>query len=115
MNYESKYRGYVLLSNIHNIHLIHNESMALMLFITPNIKSSLMNNLLARYLVQWARVCKTPKMNYENKYIGNTPMEGIVTFTMFPTRIETSFPASLLGRSSSCIESQQSAIERVSL
>jgi len=23
-------------------------------------------------------------MNYENKYIGNTPMEGIVTFTMFP-------------------------------
>ena len=58
-----------------------------MLFVTPNIKSSLMNNLLARYLMQWARVYETPRMNYENKYIGNTPMEGIVTFTMFPARI----------------------------
>ena len=89
--------------------------MALMLFITPNIKSSLMNNLLARYLMQWARVYETPKMNYENKYIGNTPMEGIVTFTKFPACIKTSFLASLSGHSSSCIESQQSAIERVSL
>ena len=26
---------------------------------------------------------------------GNTPMEGIVTFTMFPARIKTSFLASL--------------------
>ena len=42
--------------------------MALKLFITSNIKSSLMNNLLARYLMQWARVYETPKMNYENKY-----------------------------------------------
>lgn len=33
--------------------------MALVLFITSNIKGSLMNNLLARYLMQWARVCKT--------------------------------------------------------
>ena len=61
MIYESKYRGNVLFINIHNIHLIHNESMALMLFITPNIKSSLMNNLLARYLMQLARVCKNSK------------------------------------------------------
>ena len=59
MNYESKPRGNVLLSIFHSIHLIHNESMALMLFITPNMKSSLMNNLLARYLMQWTRVCKT--------------------------------------------------------
>ena len=61
--------------------------MALMLFITPNIKSSLMNNLLARYFMQWARVYKNSKMSYENKYIGNIPMECIVTFTMFPARI----------------------------
>ena len=40
----------------------------LCLFITPNIKSSLMNNLLARYFMQWARVYKNSKMNYENKY-----------------------------------------------
>ena len=33
--------------------------MALMLFITPNMKSSLMNNLLATYFMQWARVYKT--------------------------------------------------------
>ena len=46
-----------------------------------------MNNLLARYLMQWARVYETLKMNYENKYIGNTPMECIVTFTIFPARI----------------------------
>ena len=51
----------------------------------------------------------------KNKYIGNTPMEGIVTFTKFPACIKTSFLASLSGHSSSCIESQQSAIERVSL
>ena len=41
--------------------------MTLVLFITSNIKSSLMNNLLARYLMQWARVCKTLN-EYENKY-----------------------------------------------
>ena len=58
MNYEGKPRGNVLI-NIHNIHLIHNESMALVLFITSKIKSSLMNNLLGRYLMQWDRVCKT--------------------------------------------------------
>ena len=46
---------------------------------------------------------------------GNTPMEGIVTFTMFPVRIKTSFLASLLGHCSSYIEFQQNAIERVSL
>jgi hypothetical protein len=51
----------------------------------------------------------------KNKYIGNTPMEGIVTFTKFPACIKTSCLASLSGHSSSCIESQQSAIERVSL
>ena len=45
----------------------------------------------------------------------NTPMEGIVTFTMFLVRIKTSFLASLLGRSGSCIELQQNAIERVFL
>ena len=88
--------------------------MALMLFITPNIKSSLMNNLLARYLMQWARVWNST-MNYESKYIGNTPMEGIVTITMFPVCIKTSFLASLSGHSSSYIELQQNAIERVSL
>ena len=59
--------------------------MALMLFITPNIKSSLMNDLLARYFVQWAGVYKNSKMNYENKYIGNVP--SIATFTMFPAHI----------------------------
>jgi len=51
----------------------------------------------------------------KNKYIGNTPMEGIVTFTKFPACIKTSCLASLSGHSSSCIESQWSAIERVSL
>ena len=42
-------------------------------------------------------------------------MEGIVTFTMFLVRISTSLLASHLGHSSSCIELQQNAIERVSL
>ena len=46
---------------------------------------------------------------------GNTPMEGIVTFTMFPVYTLTSFLASLSGHSSSYIELQQNAIERVSL
>ena len=106
---------YYIIINIHNIHLIHNESMALMLFMTPNNNCTLMNNFLATYFMQWAWVYKTLKMNYENKYRGKTPMEGVVTFTMFPTRISTSFSASLLGRSSSCIELQQNAIERVFL
>ena len=44
-----------------------------------------MNNLLARYFMQWARVYKNSKMNYENKYIGNVP--SIATFTMFPAHI----------------------------
>ncbi len=88
--------------------------MALMLFITLNIKSSLMNNLLARYLMQRARVWNS-KMNYECKYIGNTPMEGMVTFTMSYVCISTSFLASLSGHSSSYIKLQQNAIERVSL
>ena len=35
---------------------------------------------------------------------GNTPMEGIVTFTMFPVYTLTSFLASLSGHSSSYIE-----------
>ena len=42
-------------------------------------------------------------------------MEGIVIFTMFPVYTLTSFLASLLGHSSSYIDSQQNAIERVSL
>ena len=42
-------------------------------------------------------------------------MESLVTFTMFPARILTSFTASCLGHSSSRIELQQNAIERVSL
>jgi hypothetical protein len=46
-----------------------------------------MNNLLATNIMQWARVNKTLKINYENKYRGNTPMEGVVTFTMFTARI----------------------------
>src|SRR3989337_3104901 len=46
---------------------------------------------------------------------GNIPMEGIVTFTMFPVYTETSFLASLSGHCSSYIELQQNAIERVSL
>ena len=46
---------------------------------------------------------------------GNTPMEGIVTFTMFPVYTSTSFLASLLGHSSSYSDSQLNAIERVSL
>ena len=57
--------------------------MALELFITSKIKSSLMNNLLARYLMQWARVCKTLKCFMKINTYGNTPMEDIVTFTMF--------------------------------
>ena len=61
--------------------------MALMLFITPNIKSSLMNNLLARYLMQWARVCKNSKLIMKINTDCNTPMECIVTFTMFPVSI----------------------------
>ena len=78
---------YHITINIHNIHLIHNESMALMLFITSNIKSSLMNNLLARYFMQWARAYKTLKWIMKINTHGNTQMEGIVTFTMFPVRI----------------------------
>ena len=46
---------------------------------------------------------------------GNTPMEGIVTFTMFPVYTLTSFLASLSSHSSSYIDWQQNAIERVSL
>ena len=46
---------------------------------------------------------------------GNTPMEGIVTFTMFPVYTLTSFLASLSGHSSSYIELQQNAIERAIL
>lgn len=46
---------------------------------------------------------------------GNTPMEGIVTFTMFPVYTLTSFLASLSGHSSSYIELQQNAIERAFL
>ena len=61
--------------------------MALMLFITPNMKSSLMNNLLATNIMQWARVYKTLKRIMKINTDGNTPMEGIVTFTMFPARI----------------------------
>ena len=105
---------YYITINIHNIRPIDDGSMALMLFITPNMKSSLMNNLLARYLMQRARVWKS-KMNYESKYMGNTPMEGIVTFTMFPVYTLTSFLASLSGHSSSYIELQQNAIERAIL
>ena len=44
-----------------------------------------------------------------------TPMEGIVTFTMFPVYTLTSFPASLSGQSSSYIELQQNASERAFL
>ena len=55
----------------------------LCLFIILNIKSSLMNNLLARYFMQWARVCKTLKCFMKINTYGNTPMEDIVTFTMF--------------------------------
>ena len=89
--------------------------MALMLFITPNIQSSLVNNLLARSLMQWARVCKNSKWIMKINTDGNTPMEGIVTFTMFPVYTLTSFLASLSGHSSSYIELQQNAIEWVSL
>ena len=46
---------------------------------------------------------------------GNTSMEGIVTFTMFPVYTLTSFLASLSGHSSSYIELQQNAIERAFL
>jgi len=46
---------------------------------------------------------------------GNTPMEGIVTFTMFPVYTLTSFLASLSGHSSSYIKLQQNAIERAFL
>ena len=46
---------------------------------------------------------------------GNTPMEGIVTFYYIPSVYLNLTPASLLGRSSSCTESQQNVIERVSL
>ena len=78
---------YHITINIHNIHPIHDGSMALMLFITPNIKSSLMNNLLARYLMQWASVCKSSKWIMKINTDRNTPMEGIVTFTIFPACI----------------------------
>ena len=56
---------YYIIINIHNIHLIHNKNMALVLFITSKNNCSLMNNLLATNLMQWARVNETPKMNYE--------------------------------------------------
>ena len=54
-----------------------------------------MNNLLARYFMQWARVCKTLKCFMKINTYGNTPMEDIVTFTMFPVYTLTSFLASL--------------------
>ena len=59
------------------------EAWPFMLFITPNIKSSLMNNLLARYFMQRARVWNSKRIMKINTD-GNTPMKGIVTFTMFP-------------------------------
>ena len=46
-----------------------------------------MNNLLAGYFMQWARVYEAPKCFMKINIDGNTPMEGIVTFTMFPVRI----------------------------
>ena len=52
---------YYIIINIHNIHLIHNESMALMLFTTPNNNCFIMNNFLATNIMQWARVYKTLK------------------------------------------------------
>ena len=60
---------------------------ALMLFMIPNNNCSFMNNPLAINIMQLARVYKTLKMNYENKYRGNTMMEGIVTSIMFPACI----------------------------
>ena len=47
--------------NIHNIHPILDESMALMLFMILNNNCSFMNNPLATNIMQWARVYKTLK------------------------------------------------------
>ena len=52
---------YHITINIHNIHPIHDGSMALMLFMIPNNNCSFMNNTLATNIMQWARVCKTLK------------------------------------------------------
>src|SRR3990170_1859452 len=52
---------YHITINIHNIRSIDDGSKALMLFIILNIKSSFMNNLLARSFMQRAGVCKNSK------------------------------------------------------
>ena len=63
------------------------EAWPFMLFIILNNNCSFMNNLLATYFMQWARVYKTLKRIMKINTDGNTLMEGIVTFTMFPARI----------------------------
>ena len=71
---------YHITINIHNIHPIHDGSMALMLFITLNNNCSFMNNPFATNIMQWARVCKNSKMNYESKYGGNILLSIFITY-----------------------------------
>ena len=61
MNYESKSRGNILLSLFITYISFSMKVWPFCLFIILNIKSSLMNNLLARYLMQRARVWETLK------------------------------------------------------
>ena len=99
--------------NIHNLHPIHNRSMAL-LFITSNNYCSLMNNLLATSM-QWVVCTKTLKwiMKINSEVIGW--WKSIITFTIFSTHILITLICWSLGRSNSCIDSQQHAIESVFL
>ena len=53
---------YQVTVNIHNIHPIHDRSMALMLFMTLNNNCSFMNNPFATSIMQWDSVCKTLKL-----------------------------------------------------
>ena len=86
MFYESKYRGNVLLSIFITYisfimkvwpYVIHNTEHQKFYYEQPSCK------------IPYAKgqSIRNSKMNYESKYIGNTPMEGIVTFTKFPTCI----------------------------
>jgi hypothetical protein len=114
MIYESKYRGKVLLSIFITYISFIMKVWPLCCSWLRTSKVLLWTTFLQDTLCKRARVWNSKWIMKINTY-GNTPMEGIVTFTMFHVYTQTSFLASLSGHSSSYIELQQNAIEWVFL
>ena len=63
------------------------EAWPFMLFIILNNNCSFMNNPLATNIMQWARVYKTLKMNYESKHRGNVLLSIFITYISFIMKV----------------------------